>query len=91
MNNIYYWIITIVIGVISAIIHKKKGFSPISGFLWGFLFGIIGLLIVIFEKDKSEHNQAKANGEKSIGYWLAIFVGIGTALIALALFVMSKM
>ena len=90
MNSIYYWSVAAVFGVITAIIHKKKGFSPITGFLWGFLFSILGLLVVLFEKDKSSHEQAKANGEKSIGFWLAIFVGVGTALIALVLFIMSK-
>ena len=90
MNNVIYWMIPVVFGVITAILHKKKGFSPFTGFLWGFLFSIWGLLVVIFEKDKSEREQAKTNGEKSLGFWLAIFIGGGTALIALGLFIMSR-
>ncbi len=90
MGNIYFWIINIVLGIITAIIHKRKGFSIIPGFLWGFLFSILGLLVVLLEKNKEEHDAAKANGEKSIGFWLAIFVGIGSILIIFSIFVLHN-
>ena len=45
-------IIMIVLGIICAIVHKGKGYSPIAGFLWGFFFSIIGLIVVLLEKNK---------------------------------------
>ena len=82
---------SVIIGVVCCILHKKKGYNPIAGFFWGFLFNIFGLLIVIFEKTKAEHDVEMNKGSKSIGFYLALFVGIGTLIIAITLFVYSKM
>ena len=88
--NYLYILIPIAFGAITSILHKRKGYSPFTGFLWGFLFSWIGLLVVAFEKDKATHDQAQANGEKSIGFWLAIFLGVGVVLIGLAIFFISR-
>jgi len=80
--NIISLIILIAIGLICSYIHKNKGYSPISGFLWGFFFSIIGLLIILFERNKEEQIKADADG-LSMTQWLLIFLGIGIALIVL--------
>ena len=71
-------IIWIVLGVICANIHKNKGYSPISGFCWGFFLSIIGLIVVLLEKDKEEHDADMANKKGlSMGQWLTILLGVG--------------
>lgn len=76
--NVDILIIWIVLGVICAFVHKNKGYSPIAGFCWGFFFSIIGLIVVLLEKDKAEHDAAMANKNGlSMGQWLAIFLGVG--------------
>ena len=45
-------IIVVAMGILCAFIHKNKGYSPIAGFCWGFFFFIIGLLIVLLERNK---------------------------------------
>lgn len=47
-------IISLGIGIVCAFINKSKGYSPITGFFCGFLLGIIGLIVVLLQKDKSE-------------------------------------
>lgn len=82
--NFFSVIILLGISVACAYIHKNKGYSPVSGFLWGFFFSIIGLVIVLLEKDKVEHDMqmASQNG-LSMTQWLLIFLGIGIILIIL--------
>lgn len=78
--------ILILLGIafISAYIHKSKGYSALSGFLWGFFFTIIGLAVVLLEKDKSENDAITAkNKGLSFANWLFIFLGIGILLIIL--------
>ena len=67
----------ILMGIVCAVIHKRKGYSPISGFLWGIFFNILGLAVVLLEGNKEEQTQ---NGKKtiSVGMWVLIFVAIGT-------------
>ena len=54
-------IVWLAIGVICSIMHKNKGYSPVAGFCWGFFLGIIGLIVVLVEKNKDE----KINNEKN--------------------------
>ncbi len=83
-------IIMIVLGIICAIVHKNKGYSPIAGFLWGFFFSIIGLIVVLLEKDKEEHDMQMANSNGlSMTQWLLIFLGIGIVLIIIFFIFMS--
>ena len=81
-------IILIAIGLICSYIHKDKGYSPISGFLWGFFFHIIGLLIILFERNKEEQIEADKD-EFSMKQWLLLFLGIGIVFIALLFLVIS--
>ena len=82
--------IMIVLGIICSIIHKNKGYSPVAGFLWGFFFSIIGLIVVLLEKDKEEHDMQMANSNVlSMTQWLLIFLGIGIVLIIIFFIVMS--
>lgn len=82
--------IMIVLGIICSIIHKNKGYSPVAGFLWGFFFSIIGLIVVLLEKDKEEHDMQMANSNGlSMTQWLLIFLGIGIVLIIIFFIVMS--
>jgi len=84
--NVIVLIISIVIGIICAFLHKNKGYSPIAGFCWGFFFSIIGLIIVLLEKDKQEKESSGNQGLK-VWQWLLIFVGVGTILIQIYLYV----
>ena len=69
--NVISIIILLGIGIVCAYIHKNKGYSPVAGFLWGFLFSIIGLIVVLLEKDKSEHDMQMANKSGlSMTQWL---------------------
>ena len=73
-------IVGIIMGVACSILHKKKGYSPVSGFFWGFLFSALGLIVILLEKPKAEHDKEKG---LSVVQWILIFVGIGTLLIIL--------
>ena len=73
-------LILIALGLVCSYIHKNKGYSPVSGFLWGFFFSIIGLLVVLFERNKEDQMIADKDG-LSMTQWLLIFFGIGIALI----------
>lgn len=88
MTTIIYVIILVALGILCAFIHKNKGYSPISGFLWGFIFSIIGLIVVLLEKNKEDH-LAEDNGKLSMAQWLLIFLGIGILLIIIFFIVMS--
>ena len=74
--TIFPIIILVATGIVCAFIHKNKGYSPITGFCWGFFFFIIGLIIVLLERTKEE--QALADkGSLSMTQWLLIFLGVG--------------
>ena len=88
MTTIIYVIILVALGILCAFIHKNKGYSPISGFLWGFIFSIIGLIVVLLEKNKEDH-LAEDDGKLSMAQWLLIFLGIGILLIIIFFIVMS--
>lgn len=91
MNQVII-ILGIVLGIICAVIHKKKGYSPVAGFLWGFVFSIIGLIIVLLEKDKDENDKQMANNKGlSMAQWLLIFLGIGILLIIGFCVIMSSL
>lgn len=82
--NIVTIIIWIALGIICAVIHKNKGYSPIAGFCWGFFLSLIGLIVVLLEKDKAEHDMEMQNKKGlSMTQWLLIFLGIGILLIIL--------
>lgn len=84
--------IRIVLSIICAIIHKNKGYSPIAGFCWGFFFSIIGLIVVLLETNKAEHDaEVEAKKGLSMGQWLAIFLGIGIAVIMIFFGVVSHL
>lgn len=88
MDNIIFLIILIAIGLLCAFVHKNKGYSPIAGFCWGFFFSIIGLLVVLLERNKDE--QMEADKDKlSMKQWLLIFLGIGILLIIIFFIVMK--
>ena len=84
--NLVTIIIWIVLGVICAIIHNKKGYSLITGFAWGFFLSIIGLIVVLLEKDKEEKEMQGLQ----MWQWLLIFLGIGIMLIVIFMFSISK-
>ena len=84
---IIYIIILIAMGILCAFIHKNKGYSPISGFCWGFFFSIIGLLIVLLERNKDEQMEAD-KGKLSMIQWLLIFLGVGILLIVIFFFLL---
>ncbi len=90
--NIVTVIIWTVLGIVCAVIHKNKGYSPIAGFCWGFFLSIIGLIVVLLEKNKEEHDMEMANKNGlSMGQWMAIFLGIGIALIIIFFIVMNSL
>jgi len=51
MQTVISLIVLIAMGILCAFIHKNKGYSPIAGFCLGFFFFIIGLIIVLVERN----------------------------------------
>ena len=49
--------ISIVLGAIGAYIHKRKGYSLVAGFCWGFLCGLLGLAVVLLEQTAEERKE----------------------------------
>lgn len=90
MNPIISLIILVAMGLLCAFLHKNKGYSSIAGFCWGFFFSIIGLLIVLFERNKEEQIEADKGG-LSMAQWLLIFLGIGILLIVIFFIIMNLM
>lgn len=90
MNTIVSLILLIAMGILCAYIHKNKGYSPVAGFCWGFFFFIIGLIIVLAERNKEEQ-MAVDKGKLSMAQWLFIFLGIGIALIVILFIIMKLM
>ena len=62
--TIVSFIILVAMGILCAFIHKNKGYSPISGFCWGFFFFIIGLLVVLFERNKADQMTVDKGNQK---------------------------
>ena len=90
--NVVTVIIWIALGIICAVIHKNKGYSPIAGFGWGFFLLIIGLIVVLLEKDKTEHDAEMTEKKGlSMGQWLVIFLGVGIVGIIVFFFVISNL
>ena len=87
---ILYIIILVAMGILCAFIHKNKGYSPVAGFCWGFFFTIIGLIIVLSERNKEEQIEAD-KGKLSMTQWLLIFLGVGILLIIIFFIIMSLM
>ncbi len=88
MTTIVSIIILISMGILCAFIHKNKGYSPVAGFCWGFFFFIIGLIIVLLERNKEEQVQAD-KGNLSMTQWLLIFLGVGILLIVIFFIITS--
>ena len=88
--TIVYIIVWIIMGILCAFIHRKKGYSPIAGFCWGFFFSIIGLIIVLLERNKEEQAMAD-KGNLSMTQWLLIFLGVGILLIIIFFLIMNLM
>ena len=86
--TIVYIIILVAMGMLCAFIHKNKGYSPIAAFCWGFFFFLIGLIIVLLERNKEEQIEADKEG-LSMKQWLLIFLGVGILLIIIFLIAMS--
>lgn len=89
--NIVTLSLMIICGIVCAFIHKGKGYQFATGFLWGFFFFIIGLIVVLLEKDKEENDKKMAeNKSLSMAQWLAIFLGVGIVLIIIFLIIISR-
>ena len=88
--TIVYIIILVAMGILCAFIHKNKGYYPLAGFCWGFFFTIIGLIIVLSERNKEDQIEAD-KGKLSMTQWLLIFLGVGILLIIIFFIIMSLM
>ena len=88
--TIVYIIILVAMGILCAFIHKNKGYSPVAGFCWGFFFTIIGLIIVLSERNKEDQIEAD-KGKLSMTQWLLIFLGVGILLIIIFFIIMNLM
>lgn len=79
----------IVCGLIATYIHKNKGYSPIAGFAWGFFFSVLGLIVVLLEKDKAELD-AKYEGKKQLSVlaWIGIFTVITFVIVGILMMLM---
>ena len=90
--NVGTVIIWLIFGIICATIHKNKGYSPIAGFCWGFFLSIIGVIVVLLEKNKEEHDMEMENKNSlSMGQWLGIFLGVGIVLIIIFCIVINNL
>ena len=87
-NTLIYWGANILIGILAGIINKKKGYSPITGFLWGFFFSLLGLAVVYMGRPREEREAAQ-EGKLKMWQWLLIFLGIGILLIILFITILS--
>lgn len=56
-----YLFLGLVFGLIGGSINENKGCSYWTGFWCGFLLGLIGLLIVALQKDKTKENKILYN------------------------------
>jgi len=74
-------------GILCSYIHQNKGYSPITGFFWGFCLFILGLLVVLTERPKAEQMEAD-KGKLTMTQWLLIFLGIGIVFIV-AFFILT--
>ena len=88
MGTIISLILLVGMGILCAIIHKNKGYSPIAGFCWGFFFFILGLAIVLLERNKAEQME-EDKGKLSMTQWLLIFLGIGLFILVILFILMS--
>ena len=75
-------LMSIGIGIITAIMNSKKGYSAITGFLWGALGGILGVIVVASKKPKDQVDT-ESRAQLKTGQWVLIFlvVGIGFLLV----------
>lgn len=58
---IVYIVVGLPFGLIAGSINENKGCSYWSGFWCGFILGLLGLLIVALQKDKSAENKTLYN------------------------------
>lgn len=54
---VVYLILCLFFGLIAGSINENKGCSYWTGFWCGFLWGLIGILFVAVQKDKTEKNK----------------------------------
>lgn len=81
MQDAHMILVIIITGIVCAIIHKKKGYSLFTGFLWGFFFSVVGLGIVLSERTKEEQEK-EDEGHLTVLQLLGLFLLVGTLLIA---------
>lgn len=60
----FYTILGLIFGFFTSLISKKKGYSPATWFLIGFIFGIIGLLVAIGLPKRKEKEHVLNSQEK---------------------------
>lgn len=89
IDSIVFLIFWLGCGIIACIIHKRKGYSPITGFLWGLT--IVGVVYVLVEKTKKENDEEKAKNILTMGQWMALFMGIGILCIILFFVVVNSL
>ena len=58
--------------------------------MWGFLFNFLGVIVVLIERDKKEHDEIMANGGKSITFWLITFLAIGIVLLGVLFYIWTR-
>jgi ABC-type branched-chain amino acid transport system, permease component len=56
-------------GAISSVVGKNRGYNPGTSFLWGFLLGLIGFIVVIARKDLTKDPGYGAQGYYPPGYY----------------------
>jgi hypothetical protein len=59
-----FWIILVLIGIISAAIAASKGRSVVGWFLVGFLLGLIGLIIICCQSNLKEEQARRAQQDE---------------------------
>lgn len=73
-----YLIVALFFGLIAGSLNENKGCSYWTGFWCGFLLGIIGILIVAVQKDKTKVNSSYVTAEEIEKYQKLLEKGIIT-------------
>ena len=55
-----WMVFAVVWGVVASNVSKRSGGNPVTGFVWGFVLGLIGLGVVFFKAHRRKQALAAA-------------------------------
>jgi uncharacterized membrane protein YeaQ/YmgE (transglycosylase-associated protein family) len=60
VGALIFLIFGVVWGIVASEVSKRSGGSPVTGFIWGFVLGLIGLLVVFYKAHRRNKRQLAA-------------------------------